>query len=232
MAKTTAIRTLAIVLILLALLGGSLGYMLYNNSQNEAKELQTTTTAIPQPPSCEAGWAAEKTVVYSDVGNIFISKPLGNGSIEVLESFIYVLQAGGFLNETPSINTIKSVLSSSEALSYLANQSSITVRQITSKDKGYKVLLPEANSTECIQAAVKTLYPGYWRNISALYLGQRTVPVNDSSWIYYEKKLPAWEIFLDRKPLSIIWIDPENGLVVAEMTEKGIYVWARIVLHP
>ncbi|MEB3760462.1 MAG: hypothetical protein GSR81_06420 [Desulfurococcales archaeon] len=214
------------ILIIGVLVASLMLYLAYNNETQTSNEA-ANGTFIP-PPSCKAGWSEQSLIVLDDLGDVFIVVPVGNGSVKITETLIYVLEQDYPDLNYSDIGFLEQILSSNDNISILENNpfaTNITV----SPSKGYKIFLPNSTGEECAVAAARTLYKDA-SNIYLEYLGYTVVPYDDSAWLYYNESLPSWRVYVNGEVVSVIWIDPDLGILVAEMQSNAMYLWAKVIV--
>ncbi|MCE4609673.1 MAG: hypothetical protein F7C36_04750 [Desulfurococcales archaeon] len=214
-------------ILIIGILAASLMLYLTHNSETQTNNEAENTTFTPPPP-CKAGWSQRNLIVLDDLGDVFIVVPAGNGSVKITETLIYVLEQDYPELNYSDIGVLEQVLSSNDSISVLENNPFATNTTV-SPSEGYKIFLPNSTGEECALAASRTLYKDA-SNIYLEYLGYTVVPYDDSSWLYYNESLPSWRVYVNGEVVSVIWIDPDLGILVAEMQSNAMYLWAKVIV--
>ncbi len=230
----------AIILILVAgTITGIIAVTPKNKGENHSlpaeNRSQTAGESVAAPPRCEAGWSKGIIVASDpDLGIIYYVVPNGNGTVTVYKTFLYFLTEKGILPANESISGMKENLANKTILPFLEEQANkgfpTVVKAVTTPSRGYEILLPTGKPPQCLKPALETLYPGQDKNITVKYLGYSRIPYLALSWSYYNVSLPAWSVAIHGKNVSVIWIDPQRGLLVAEQDRFGLHLWSMIVV--
>ena len=214
-------------ILIVGILTASLMLYLTHNSETQTGN-ESENTAFTPPPPCKAGWSEQNLIVLDDLGDVFIVVPAGNGSVKITETLIYVLEQDYPGLNYSDIGVLEQILSSNDSISVLENNPFATNTTV-SPSEGYKIFLPNSTGEKCAVAAARTLYKDA-SNIYLEYLGYTVVPYDDPAWLYYNASLPSWRVYVNGEVVSVIWIDPDLGILVAEMQSNAMYLWAKVIV--
>ncbi len=220
---------LSITLTILIVLSIIAFYYFQNTTTNSNENIiNTTTQQYSEQLNCQAKWASQNLTILDSLGDIYILRTNNNGTSQLIESMIYVLEGYNITVDMQDIHLMETLLSNKSIISILSD-SPISEHKVISIREGYKIFLPKTNGSSCINYVLRTLYPNI-NDLQTLYLGETVPPYNDTSWIYYNRPLPSWKIYYNGEPVSIVWIDPDLGVIVAEMQESALYLWVQVLV--
>ncbi len=173
-----------------------------------------------EEPECQAGWLNLNAVILAGSGDVYLIRGNDSGAT-VYETTVFYLQAMGVVNSTSLNETEQAIKNGSAIEAILSGSPPAVVRVNVGPGQGYKIFLPAG---KCITSHIlDTLFPNEV-GVEVSYAGRSVVPVDVPQWPYYGKELPRWSLYYEGKNVGDIWVDTEQGLIVAERAGEGYII--------
>ena len=171
-----------------------------------------------EEPFCNASWTGwGRFSILSQSGDVFLVES-GGENVTVYHTSIFYLAEAGLVGDVNNLSEAALALRNSSVIGVIEEgPEPAVVRVVLRGGEGYKILLGRGPCGAMIDRALATLYPGY-TGLRSVYAGRGPVPVDAPGWMYNGVSLPVYQVVdSEGRRLTTLWVDPDSGLVVAEL---------------